>query len=456
MAVNVLANQIAMRTNVRKKHLLHSPTTECSTTFLAIFLCANFATITRAQSQAVPLEGKPFTAEFAGFDSQQNIKLKVGNKLRIAPAAELVSFGSWRDVETGPQILLATGGLLRADVLTLDAAQLTIGDASGLGSVLWDESQLPIETVAGLLWQPPADPLARDRLKHKLLALPAGDDQLLLAGGEILSGTLLSVPPAGRFAEKLTKAELAAAEVFTMRLPRIDKPLPIAASKVVAIRLGAAEVAKNTKGFARIGWCDGSWVLASKLETSGDAFQILLPAAGKLTANNAYGDGTADWFWKQVSLLQPITARVTYVSDLPSLGYKHVPFLSGAWSFGSDQNVLGGDLRSRGQVHLKGVGMFPASRLAYELGGQFRRLQGQLVLDDRAELQGSVTFRVLLQDANGTWSTAYESPILRGGDAPVELSVDVRQAQRMAILVDFADRGDPCDYANWLELRLLK
>jgi hypothetical protein len=38
----------------------------------------------------------------------------------------------------------------------------------------------------------------------------------------------------------------------------------------------------------------------------------------------------------------------------------------------------------------------------------------------------------------------------------LELSLDVRSAQRLAILVDFADRGDQCDYANWLDLRLIK
>jgi hypothetical protein len=410
-------------------------------------------------SQAIPVEGEPFAASFAGFDSQQNIKLKIGNKLRIMPAAELVRWGNYRDVETGPQIVLASGGVLRADVLSLSETQLFIGDASGLGSVLWDESALPIEAVCGVLWQPPADPLARDRLQFKLLSLPVGDDQVLLEGGETLSGTLLSVPPAGRFAEKLNKQELAAAEVFTLQVPRTEKPLLIAANKVLAVRFGSAEVTKPAakQAFTRVGFRDGSWLVANKFETARSAFHIHLPGGGKIIANNAFGDGSAEWFWKQVSLLQPISDRCVYVSDLPPLGYKHLPFLSGEWKFGSDQNVLGGQLRTHEQVHLKGLGMFPASRLAYTLDGKYRRLQGTLAIDDRAGLQGSVTFRVLQEDANGQWATSYESPVIRGGDMqPVELSLDVKNAQRIAILVDFADRGDQCDYANCLDLRLLK
>lgn len=429
----------------------------------ALGLLIVFFMIARSPAQtalAIPVEGEPFVAEFAGFDSQQNIKFKIGNKLRIMPAAELVRWGDYRDVETGPQIVLASGGVLRADVLSLRSeTQLIVGDASGLGSVLWDESALPMEVVCGVLWQPPADPLARDRLLFKLLALPTGDDQVLLEGGEALSGTLLSVPPAGRFAEKLNKQELAAAEVFTLQVPRTENPLQIAANKVIAIRFGSAEVTKPPprQTFTRIGFRDGSWLVANKFETARAGFQIHFPGGGKLTANNAFGDGSAEWFWEQVSLLQPINDRVTYVSDLQPLGYKHLPFLSGAWKYGSDQNVLGGQLRTREQVYLKGLGMFPASRLAYTLDGNFRRLQGTLALDDRAGLQGSVTFRVLLEDASGQWATSYESPIIRGGDVqPVELSLDVKKSQRIAILVDFADHGDQCDYANWLDLRLLK
>ncbi|WP_425616102.1 NPCBM/NEW2 domain-containing protein [Anatilimnocola sp. NA78] len=423
---------------------------------LVLLICAGIVCAQPSAPLAVPLEGEAFAATLAGIDSQQNLKWKVGNKLRVMPAGDLVSWGAWKDVETGPQILLADGGILRADVLKLDANHLVIGDAADLGSVLWGESALPVEAVAGVLWQPPADPLARDRLRAKLLQLPAGDDQLLLIGGETLSGALLDVPLAGRFAEdaRLTTA----GEVFQLQTPRSEKPLVIAASKVLAFRLGAATVSQPVAGraFARLGFRDGSFVVAQGFAMKGDATHVQLSAGVQVLANNAFGDGSAGWFWSQISLVQPVSKRVVYVSDLKPLGYKHLPFLSGEWSYGTDQNVLGGQLRTRDQVHSKGLGMFPASRLAYQLDGQYRKLQGSLAIDAQAAAKGSVVLRVLTENDQGQWSTAYESPVIRGNEPPVEFSVDVRQAQRMALLVDFADRGDECDYANWLDLRLLK
>jgi len=63
---------------------------------------------------------------------------------------------------------------------------------------------------------------------------------------------------------------------------------------------------------------------------------------------------------------------------------------------------------------------------------------------------------VLLQRTPNDWTTAYESGIIRGGDAPAPIAVDLHNATRLALLIDFADYGDVCDYANWLHARLTK
>jgi hypothetical protein len=96
-----------------------------------------------------------------------------------------------------------------------------------------------------------------------------------------------------------------------------------------------------------------------------------------------------------------------------------------------------------------------ASRLAYDVAG-YRKFEAEIAIDDAAGLAGSVVFKVVLEAEPGNWATAYESPVVRGGDAPIPISVDLKGAGRMALLVDFADRGDVCDHANWLHARLTK
>jgi alpha-galactosidase len=155
-----------------------------------------------------------------------------------------------------------------------------------------------------------------------------------------------------------------------------------------------------------------------------------------------------------VQLVQPRSPQVAYLSDLTPLGYKQIPLVGSQWHFGDDRDLLGGRLRSGGAIYAKGLAMHSASRLAYDVAG-WRRLEGEVALADAAGLQGSVVFKVLLETAEG-WRPAYESPVARGGDAPRPFSVELQGAARAALLVEYADRGDVWDHAQWLGIRLVK
>jgi len=48
------------------------------------------------------------------------------------------------------------------------------------------------------------------------------------------------------------------------------------------------------------------------------------------------------------------------------------------------------------------------------------------------------------------------SATIRGGDKPVPLRVDLAGAKRLDLVVDFADRGDQLDHADWLNARLIR
>ena len=42
-----------------------------------------------------------------------------------------------------------------------------------------------------------------------------------------------------------------------------------------------------------------------------------------------------------------------------------------------------------------------------------------------------------------------------GGMSPVPVSVDLSGVRQLSLLVDFGERGDELDYADWLEARLV-
>jgi len=423
---------------------------------LAVGLVLVSVTGSRAQSDlfTFPISETPFPAQLAGIDREWNLSFKTAGKVRVVAAADLAYWGRYRDVEAGPQIILADGGVIRADVLLLDDKQLLLGDATGLGRGFWDESSLPRDLIHAILFQPPAAPADRDRFWRELTTYHQADDRLLLAGGETIAGTLISAPRGGRFAADDAKP---GSETFQLVRRGSAEPLVIPAGKVVAVNFGSigAAAATGSRTSAWLGLTDGTLVRASSVSSKGDIVTVALALGGELKTTLSGRDDPSKRFWDSVNYVEPRAARLTWLADLPPLGYKHIPFVSIERPLGVDESVLGTRLRAGGALFRKGIGMPSASRLAFDVAG-YRKFEAEVAIDEAAGLSGSVVFKVVLENTPGVWQPAYESPILRGGDVPVPISIDLRGAARLALLVEFADRGDECDYADWLNARLVK
>lgn len=392
-------------------------------------------------------------ARLASIDTQWNISFRTGDKVRVVPARDLAYWGRYRDAEAGPQILLRDGSLIRADVLKLDDKSLILGDATGLGRGLWEESTIPRPAVHGVLYQPPASAAERDRHFYQMIDDRSGEDRLLLVGGESVGGVLVAAPQDGRFLPENAKPGQG---TFELSRPGQSQPLSVPAAKVMAIQFGTiVPPSRFDQRSVWLGVDDGSLVCVSSLRVANDKVYLELAAGGTLVASLA---GRADpdaKFWDEVNYLQSAGPQVVWLSDVKTLGYKHIPYLSIQWPYQNDRSVTATRLRSGSAVFPKGLGMHTTSRLAYDVAG-FRKFEAEIALDASAGDRGSVIFRVLLQDADGAWTPAYESTVVRGGDDPVPISVDLKAAGRMALIVEFADRGDELDHANWFQARVIK
>jgi len=182
--------------------------------------------------------------------------------------------------------------------------------------------------------------------------------------------------------------------------------------------------------------------------------------------------------------LQPTGGRAVYLSDLAPAEQHQTPFLPTAspggkagiggaglvWPHRPDRNVDGGLLRCGGRFYRKGIGVHASSRLVFNISplplkegqvppsppplfpkGERRpvRFSAQVGIDDSTEGGGSVVFRVLVDGQE-----RYCSPVVRGGDAPLPVSVALGGAGRLELRVDCADRADVLDHADWLDARL--
>jgi hypothetical protein len=337
---------------------------------------------------------------------------------------------------------MVDGSVLVTDIVSIEADTVIV-----VGR-LWQETRLPRPAIRAIVFHPPADPPARDQLFFRALATDRRDERLLLENGDELAGHLPEVvrPDAGAF--QLTHVTWIASDS--------NQTVAVPWDRMIAVLLAPGEVKSPPAGgnATLVGLRDGSLIHVQAMQRGVQNLEFQLVAGPHIvTEPSATPEGEP---WNAVVMLQPLRAQVTYLSDLQPLGYRHIPFLEMTWPFRADRSVSGGRLRHAGHVWTKGLGMHSSSRLAYETGGQYQELHAEVAIDDCAGHQGSVIFRVYIQDQAGNWSMAYESAVVRGGDPAVPIRVDLRQAMRLALIVDFADRADQWDHADWLNARLVR
>jgi hypothetical protein len=373
-----------------------------------------------AQRATMVADGS-FPAALQAVDVQWQIAFLVGSQVRQVPAASLIQWGACVEKPQEPALILANGnGLIgiAPNALRLASGKF-VAETSCFG-----ELQIPQEQLSGVVLRPPIDRLKYDLLRDRLSASGPRQDRVLLTNGDETAGTLESFDKQ-KFALRTGVGSIA-----------------IDAVRVEAVAFGSllgrrpSPAAKSLQAW--VGLSDGSRILVDRLIVQGQTAQLSLP-------------GGAVWNVapSEIVFLQPI-GSIVYLSDKRPTSYRSVPFLNLPWPYHADRNVAGGLLRAGGHVCLKGIGMHSAARLSYALDKPFKRFEAELAIDDYVAGDGSVRFRVFVDG-----QPKYASTVVRGNTPPVPVQVDIAGVKQIDLVVDYAERGDQRDYADWLGARLI-
>jgi len=356
--------------------------------------------------------------------------------------AQIVRWGHPAAVRSGVQVVTVDGLLvgfhepeigfaveMTAGVLTLPTEPELFGDV-----------ELPLARLCGIVFQPPADQQASGKLLDQMRAARGETDRVLLVNGDELTGTVTEI----------SDDQVALTTELGQQELKLARQFGGGEGRVTAIIFNPALRSEAPKEGERIlvGFRNGSLLQAARVVAGSERFELEVSAEFKLAASEP------DAGLEKLVFLQPLGRGVAYLSDLEPLSYRHIPYLNVAWPFREDRNVLGGRLRAGGKLYTKGLGMHAPSRLAYRLDKPYRRFAAQIAIDDATGLRGSVVFRVYVH-RDGKWQPAFASETIRGGQAPVEIAVDLEGAKAITLIVDYADRGDVLDHADWLDAHLV-
>ncbi len=416
---------------------------------VSILLAVAFAPPLAARP-AVPVDGQPFDAKLTRIGADWQLTFAAGGKERKLPAADLVYWGTCAETTQGPIVVTADGGLLVADVFKADKESL-VAD-----SPMFGELKLPLPSVAGIVFDPPAAQTQRDGLLTRVARAGGDSDRIILHNGDELAGVFEGM-----------EEDDEGAVIVTIKTG--VGPVKIKTDRIAALIFNPAlkDAAAGAGLRAWAGFSDGTRLLAEKLVLGPSSLKITtakvagtlrVPSAAEQGSRGAgeRGNGGAEgqtWETLPEDLvwLQPLGGRAVYLSRLKPAGYRHMPYLDLKWPYKTDRNVTGGMIRCDGRLYPIGLGMHSAARLTYSLDKPYRRFQAELGIDDSTAGRGSVRARVYV---DGRQRHATET--IRGGAAPVPISVDLSGAERLDLIIDFADRADEQDHANWLNARLIK
>lgn len=385
----------------------------------------------------VPVDGAPFPAELVSVDKNgefafrtigQNDEVLTTANLRTFSADDLVRWSHPKPPRPQPIVLLADGSrLVAAADWSGGAAVRTEGDSLVVLSDFWDEVRLPRSRVRGLVFAIRRRPPDRQRLEDQIRASAGNQDTVLLTNRDRLHGEVVQIDGG----------------TLTLTTDVGDAKLPL--SRIESVTFAAGGNRANHNALMIVGLRDGSLLYVDELLA--DETRLVAKLAGdiQLAGSNV----------EEIASLQLLRGTLTYLSDLEPADYRHVPYLNIPWPFQRDRNALGDSLTVDGLRYVKGIGMHSAARLTHRLDDQYRRFDVEIALDDSTNHRGSVIFRVYLLRGS-QWQAAYASDVVRGGERPQPVSIDVEGAQAMTLIVDYADRGDELDHADWLDARLVK
>ncbi len=433
---NKVISHISSRENARKGI---SPSVACSALSLSILMLLTKFTTAEQVAQPIVLVNDPrSTANVLKVHTDWSLEISTGSESRTVTASNYVKWGSFVDQTDSPQLLLNDGTTLICEIVSIDDDSLTVASRS------WGQLKIARNQVRAFWLQPTVDALKRDR-KWKKLGEADVADQIYMHNGDVLAGKL--VPTTERNGSGL----FGLVSVSIQAAGRNDQTT-IDLGEVDAVSFNGDPV-HSTSANCLLGFRDGNMLAAESLRnTEQNQIEIVTTCGAKFQMES-------EKFIEQLTFIQHNNKRLTYLSDLPARSYKSLPFLDVEWPLGVNENVLGGRLRSNDTIAFKGIGMHSTSRVVFDLDGKYQEFQAELALDDQAGRLGSVIYRVLVESPDAAdkreWKLDFTSPIIRGGDEPLPLSLDVTNATRIALLVEMADRGDVRDYANWLNARLV-
>jgi hypothetical protein len=180
---------------------------------------------------------------------------------------------------------------------------------------------------------------------------------------------------------------------------------------------------------------------------------------GRVEATSLSGDKISFLYMEQITKIDFSSGKITYLSDLEPASTQWTPYLdfgntapslSEYYAPRHDEGREHQPLRLGGKTYNKGLALYSRTDVEYRVPLGMKQFKATVGIDDSVREAGNVRLQISVDGKQQF------DQVLTGKDAPIDVSLDVRGAKRLSILVDYGDRFDAGDFLDLADARMLK
>jgi NPCBM/NEW2 domain-containing protein len=297
---------------------------------------------------------------------------------------------------------------------------------------------LPMTVVQSVRFAAP-DP-KMDAAWNQLLERTAKKDQLAVRKGDVLDhldGVI------GSLDETTVKFQLDGDEI------------PVKRERVFGL-IYARRENLSSKSVAAVDLSTGDRLAAKAVSFDGAAWKVKLVSGAEVSV--------------PMSLVQTVDfslGKIAYLSNLEPREVKYTPLFEElhTWEYRRDRMTHGGPISVGNKTYAKGLGIHSRTLLKYRIGGDYRRFQTIMGIDDSLRMGGDVEVVI-----KGDGRTLFKGPVSiyerteRGAAnstesrlmQPIKLDLDVTGVVELEIFVDFGEMADIGDCLDLADAKVVK
>ncbi|MEZ6057322.1 MAG: NPCBM/NEW2 domain-containing protein [Planctomycetaceae bacterium] len=284
---------------------------------------------------------------------------------------------------------------------------------------------VPLETLRGIVLSS-ASSQQRPRIERQIGRWADAADRLLLKNGDELSGELGDCGPTSL--------------LFTTSVGDVTLERGQVAAIVFNTELLNPPATKTN--FASLTLQDSSTLTLSNItyEKEADSLRMTTDAGVSLTISCSSVQGV-DFYSSTVQPLDRLTPALV----------QGATFLGEPIRLTLNRNARDLPLTMGGATFPRGFGVVSRTEMTFSIDGDWREFQAFVGLDDAARQQGSVEFVVLGDDKELFRVTR------KGNDPAISTGrLSIHKVKRLTLVVDYSDRADIQDLADWCRTVLIR